>query len=714
MSNLRRLVECFECERYYPFKGWSKSLLSTDRDSFGDRNGDWGYSTLAEYSDAVLTPGWFWEQGDWQVARNDRNVDAEGWSYCVDFSGFSAAIPSPVNSSADAADAKDKEREKDRTVKRGSVIIVQDDVNGAIDPYQQTPVTTMKTDTSSGAGRDEWQGGDADADEEIQTLQEQKPALGEEPEQSNSSAVGKSSPPSKPLTFSTSGFGAEVGRTAEDPYSYTSTGSSAKTMLHFSRRRRLLRWQCFNDALITSGIPLSRLPCSYCDLEALREASAMLLQALTEASLIAHPRIFSEPKCNALKVKLVQALKLDCTTAEWVQMLSQSPPSPARTPCGAEENENACTASDSSGSAAVAQTESSPIPPAGIDAPSVAAPPALPVVKTSSKLSTPTASAIAKVTEPSSPTDQGLRALLEKLLSPFKAACSSAGSTVSGLFSSSSAEVQERRSRFIADACFPATERRILALAVIKVHDVPAAVASPVDANLRAGRRGAGYNYHCQVVGCMSCADPPCVFAHEVCRNEGCTSEYSACRRQEHRDVCPFELLACPRTECIERVARRSLDMHVAQSCPHRPAVCPFKELGCDAALTACTVASHMESAHAAHSLLMLQRMNEQQGVIKGLHKQVNETRTELVAAAATLTGVLATIEVMQAREGKDAMHEIGKVKKQVGDKLKDVENALGTRLQNVATQLSSNIENERIRVNTEFNKVAKALQALR
>lgn len=98
MSQLRRLVEVFENERYYPLTGWSQSLLPTDRERYSNREGDWGSSTMDDYSDAVLSTGWFWEQSTWQQAKADINVDADGYSYSIDFSVFTH----PTNASLDA------------------------------------------------------------------------------------------------------------------------------------------------------------------------------------------------------------------------------------------------------------------------------------------------------------------------------------------------------------------------------------------------------------------------------------------------------------------------------------------------------------------------------------------------------------------------------------------------------------------------------------
>jgi len=603
-------------------------MLATERDAYCDRDGEWGFPSRQDYANAVTSPGWFWEQNDWQAAKADLNVGADGWSFGVSFDSFGASAAEYKGSVPGGGRRSSGVFISDPRLSLGDIEMLHKmellnaadakaiSEEGELEPL--TPDIDTDADTSTGSG--------ASTEKAKQAAPPTKPAKPEKPE--------------KPASAAASEAGA---------MQYASHGAPAKSILHFVRRRRLLRWQCFDVALITHGVPLSRLPCSHCDLSALEDISALLLQTLAEASIAAHPRQFNEPKCNALKARLVAALALNCT--------------------GLLEHADTWQTAEEAASASA-----EPAPPTALAA----------GVTDSSRRGSG---------------NYSLQKRLEGLLLPFKASCGSTGSMVSGMFSSgTNAEALGKRTQELAGALFPHAERRVLAEAVVKAHDVPGAAA------------GAGYRFHCQALSCGSA----CRFAHEVCRNAGCDCEYSVCHREAHVALCLYQLVDCPRPQCTERVLRRALDGHVASWCAYRPAHCPFQELGCLTPLTAVTVAPHLEECHASHSLLMLARINEQQAVIKKLHKGAAEARAEAAQHSATLAAVLGSIEVIQLREGVDAAHEVKKLKAQVAalEKLKDVEGTLTTKMNAVSAQLNKTVEVERTRVNLEFGKVAKALAA--
>ncbi|KIY92467.1 hypothetical protein MNEG_15496 [Monoraphidium neglectum] len=90
--------EVYEHERVQPFRGWGHSwpghFLPSDRvGHWGDRWGRPGgpMSMLFESVVPRLPAGWEWAEDEWHVdmtGAEEDGVDAEGWSYSVDFSYF--------------------------------------------------------------------------------------------------------------------------------------------------------------------------------------------------------------------------------------------------------------------------------------------------------------------------------------------------------------------------------------------------------------------------------------------------------------------------------------------------------------------------------------------------------------------------------------------------------------------------------------------------
>ncbi|VDO93204.1 unnamed protein product [Heligmosomoides polygyrus] len=80
---IRRRVEIYANQRWYPMIGWSSWTLPTDRASFsnedGSRSGDLtGFQLKAD--------GWRWEE-PWIVDGDVRRYDREGWEYATNFAG---------------------------------------------------------------------------------------------------------------------------------------------------------------------------------------------------------------------------------------------------------------------------------------------------------------------------------------------------------------------------------------------------------------------------------------------------------------------------------------------------------------------------------------------------------------------------------------------------------------------------------------------------
>jgi hypothetical protein len=87
--------EIFEHERNQPFRGWGHSwpghFLPSDRvGHWGDRWGRPGgpMSMLFEKVAPHLPDGWAWAEEEWRVdstGAEEEGVDAEGWTYSIDF-----------------------------------------------------------------------------------------------------------------------------------------------------------------------------------------------------------------------------------------------------------------------------------------------------------------------------------------------------------------------------------------------------------------------------------------------------------------------------------------------------------------------------------------------------------------------------------------------------------------------------------------------------
>jgi hypothetical protein len=70
----------YENQRWFMFKGWSDTLLPTDRPHYSDKRGKLSFN-LDKYA---LPPLYAWVTS-WEVDVDAEATDAEGWRYAVDF-----------------------------------------------------------------------------------------------------------------------------------------------------------------------------------------------------------------------------------------------------------------------------------------------------------------------------------------------------------------------------------------------------------------------------------------------------------------------------------------------------------------------------------------------------------------------------------------------------------------------------------------------------
>lgn len=302
----------------------------------------------------------------------------------------------------------------------------------------------------------------------------------------------------------------------------TCGGCATKTMMHFVRRRRLARNQCFDgkNILHLHGLP-SWLPskyvsnavccvwyvrvclslclssvslvtdttgftCDYCDLQEVETLTKMFLDKLTAASINRHPRNISERKINALKNEMMDVLQLSFTSS------------------AATTNKTA------------------------------------PATTTPSPSMTPYFST--KTSD---------------ILDSFITSCRTTLAMASSVFKSGDASDNFTQRQQDVARYFAMEERVEWAKLVLRKHDVE-------------------YNFHCSVRNC----GPSCIFAVESCPNVGCCVYFSRKWAEAHDAICPEKILGCPRT-CGVCLQRKRMDMHLRDDCILRPITCTYHSVGC-------------------------------------------------------------------------------------------------------------------------------------
>jgi len=339
-------------------------------------------------------------------------------------------------------------------------------------------------------------------------------------------------------------------------------GVPVKSMIHFVRRRRKARFQTFDPEILAD---FGAFTCDHCDLEEIERLSAVLLNALAQASLRAHPRNLTEAKCNKLKSAMIEKLAL----------------------------------------------RSGDIVHAGLYSSKVVA---------------------------------------SRLEEWCKDSLGSAWASLSGMVASGSPlEMLGRRTADVAHAFFPHEERRILAGLIIRRHDLQ-------------------LQFHCGVPQCGSA----CEYRVEQCPHQGCSTVYSKKWANDHDGVCLQKIIPCERA-CGDHCIRRLMKAHMSQACPLRPAECPYRDLGCLAALQHKDVPEHLETCMPSHLLLAMARMQEQQSVIRDLHHRLGElegTQTQLVtkvvAVSTSAAAAMNAIEVLAQKQDRALKEEVAAQNKAV------------------------------------------------
>lgn len=136
-----------------------------------------------------------------------------------------------------------------------------------------------------------------------------------------------------------------------------------------------------------------------------------------------------------------------------------------------------------------------------------------------------------------------------------------------------------------------------------------------------------------------------CAFRPVECQNRGCVQVVGANSAGAHDASCPHKLLKCPQG-CGADVKRAALREHMATECDMKPAVCPYKELGCQHEVTAGTVEAHCRECAGTHLKLVVDwvgrlsteavateaRVRDIKLLLQGVVPKVEETAAEVVA----------------------------------------------------------------------------------
>lgn len=177
----------------------------------------------------------------------------------------------------------------------------------------------------------------------------------------------------------------------------------------------------------------------------------------------------------------------------------------------------------------------------------------------------------------------------------------------------------------------------------------------------------------------------------------GCDVVFSKKWFSRHDAECPHKVIPCPRT-CGDNFPRRLLQKHMESICPLRPVQCPFADMGCSADLLHKDVPEHLDTCGQSHLLLAIERVREQQEVIKVFHSRLNDVEKqcskntgELFTLTASLAAAGVALEVSEKRSASRISEEISKCESRLNDKISRVgtqTNSIQSSVQTLETKL--------------------------
>eukprot|EP01039_Chlorochromonas_danica_P001241 gene1240-1353_t len=404
------------------------------------------------------------------------------------------------------------------------------------------------------------------------------------------------------------------------------TGSGTKGLIHFVRRRKLIRSQYFDvNTLCEAG----EITCDHCDLQEVVKLSELFLIKLVEASLNKHPRMLTGSKVVALKNEMI-AILVDFSYNRVKSQSIDSEAAPVSTLARVSSGFRFRRNSDKE---------------ANVDTVTVNADNTEgdQLVPTGEKLNaTPGWKTAVNEAVEQTYNFETLEILLDQFVERSRTAWSMASSV---LKSGDTATNQAERKLQIAQDSFLEEERNELARFVIRRHDHQ-------------------YLFHCDKQSCGS----SCIFAVEQCPNAPCMVCYSRKWASHHDAICPDKILPCQRA-CGFQIARKVMTHHLQEECPLRPVICPFQCVGCTTALLAKELEGHVQNQVAAHLNLVLLRQLEHQKVISGMYQNMEDLQNEhkrqialLASIEAAQAAVTAALRVADAKQEKHLQDQINKL----------------------------------------------------
>lgn len=624
-GKLRQMVEMFENERYIPLSGWGKALLPADPQSFTSREGTVGAKTSAEYDTFLLTAGWvFEEEEDWVTAKADVNTDEDGWSYSLDFGGF-------LSSKSDLAGGELQER---------SSVVLFDDSSCSIDSSENMPIDLAQMEQINRAN-----------------------------------AKMGVTPPATPTRTRASTIGA-----ASPEHVYESKGSQEKGLTTVVRRRRLTRWMEFHPlmllsdeyskatALSSDSVPPPKLTCNHCDYQELDKLAGALLKALTEASLVAHPRYFDEVKINKLKSGMMSGLELKQQHSDMVDFSLLSDSQRA-----AQEQEQ-----DKEQGYSFQSTVSR----------------------------------------------------LDAFITSCKSGWATISGSISSDSATSLQEKQAKRESIVATYYYSYPERRAVAEMIIRGSDRRHQFhceAMDCGSGCHFAPQACPHE-GCGLVFSMvhlPSHDEACTYKAVPC-TRGCTEMVAKPvkppkrgdknKEEEEEGAGGGEGEEQKKFEQVEQVClvpRREMDKHLEHACPLRPVDCPYGVLGCMApGLIAVNLVTHLEECSISHSLLLVEQVKRDRDTLGRLEAENSELRKTVAFLVEADSRTEAKIDTAIAGITTATTAKFVAVQKASKEAEKlffaGVERKFGEKDEVRRRELAA----EKERTNAEFRKVAEALRA--
>ncbi|KAK2989151.1 hypothetical protein RJ640_027225 [Escallonia rubra] len=102
-----------------------------------------------------------------------------------------------------------------------------------------------------------------------------------------------------------------------------------------------------------------------------------------------------------------------------------------------------------------------------------------------------------------------------------------------------------------------------------------------------------------------------CSFRILNCKNEGCSTRFTASQMENHDSLCPFKIIPCEQ-KCSGSIMRREMDRHCVTICPMKLVNCPFYQVGCQSTIPRSTVEQHQLQDLPSHLLYILQVIHKE------------------------------------------------------------------------------------------------------